>query len=71
MTHRNHYEVLGVDRAASKDEIVKAFRIRSRQLHPAAGGDEAEFMALSLAYKILSDKKTRKAYDLETLKNSS
>lgn len=61
---RDHYEVLGVPRTASLDEIKKAFRKKAHELHPDKhGGDEARFKELNEAYQVLSDSQKRSAYD--------
>lgn len=59
----NPYEVLGVSPDATQDEIAKAYRAKSRKLHPDAGGDAAAFAELSHAYEILSDEAKRAHYD--------
>src|ERR1700712_6108320 len=64
---RDHYEVLGVARTASEDEIKKAYRKLARQHHPDRNpGDkkaEASFKEVQEAYSVLSDKEKRKKYD--------
>lgn len=57
------YEILGVDRDASTDEIKKAYRRAARQAHPDAGGDEETFKNIQRAYKVLSDPQLRARYD--------
>jgi DnaJ-class molecular chaperone len=67
---RNAYEILGVARTATPKEILDAWRILARALHPDKNGSTAkataDFAELSCAYNILIDPKTRKQYDLES-----
>ncbi|MBM6689198.1 DnaJ domain-containing protein [Collinsella tanakaei] len=60
---KNFYDVLGVQKNASDQEIKKAFRKLAQKYHPDAGGDEAKFKEISEAYETLSDPKKRKEYD--------
>ena len=60
---RSYYDVLGVKRDASDDEIKKAFRKLAAKYHPDAGGDEAKFKEVSEAYTTLSDPQKRREYD--------
>ena len=58
-----YYDVLGVKRTASQDEIKAAFHKLAAQHHPDRGGDEEKFKEISEAYNTLSDEKKRKEYD--------
>lgn len=61
---KDYYQLLGLDKKASKDDIKKAFRKLAHQYHPdKKGGDEAKFKEVSEAYSILSDDKKRAEYD--------
>ncbi|MGR0320402.1 molecular chaperone DnaJ [Agromyces sp. ZXT2-3] len=63
----DHYEVLGVARDASPDEIKKAYRRLARELHPDVnpGAEASErFKEVTHAYDVLSDPKQRQQYDL-------
>jgi molecular chaperone DnaJ len=63
---RDYYEVLGVSRNASDDEVKKAFRRLAKQYHPDANkeqGAEARFIEINEAYEVLSDQQKRAAYD--------
>jgi len=61
---RDYYDVLGIGKSASADEIKKAFRRKAVELHPdKQGGDEAKFKELNEAYEVLKDPSKRQRYD--------
>lgn len=63
MPNKNFYDILGVKRDATQDEIKRAFRKLAAKYHPDAGGDEVKFKEVSEAYTTLSDPDKRKEYD--------
>jgi len=67
MSKRDYYEVLGLDRGASEDEVKKAYRKMAVKYHPDknAGNEEAEkkFKEASEAYEVLSDSQKKATYD--------
>ena len=67
MSKRDYYEVLGIDKGASPEEIKKAFRSKAKQLHPDRNSDnpnaEAQFKEANEAYDILKDGEKKAAYD--------
>src|SRR5438552_2821928 len=64
---RDYYEILGVKRGATEDEIKRSYRKLARQYHPDRNpGDksaETKFKEIQEAYDTLSDKKRREQYD--------
>ena len=60
---KDYYEVLGVERGASAEELKKAYRALALREHPDKGGDAEKFKAISEAYAVLSDPEQRAQYD--------
>lgn len=63
MNKRDYYEVLGISKSASADEIKKAYRRLAVEHHPDRGGDEAKFKEATEAYEVLKDSAKRQRYD--------
>jgi molecular chaperone DnaJ len=64
---RDYYEVLGVERGASDEDIKRAFRRAAQRHHPdvdTSEGAEERFKELNEAYRVLSDRQRRQAYDM-------
>ncbi|MDO5028449.1 MAG: J domain-containing protein [Bacillota bacterium] len=67
MQYKDYYQILGVDKAASKNEIKSKYRKLAKKYHPDLNPDDQEaqekFKEISEAYEVLSDDKKRKQYD--------
>jgi molecular chaperone DnaJ len=61
---KDYYNILGVEKGASKDDLKKAFHKLAHKYHPdKKGGDEAKFKEVNEAYQVLSDEQKRSNYD--------
>lgn len=60
---QDYYELLGVSKTASADEIKKAYRKAAHKHHPDKGGDSEKFKEINEAYQVLSDPQKRNQYD--------
>ena len=61
--NKKYYDLLGVDKDASFDQIKKAYRKKALKEHPDKGGDPDKFKEITNAYETLSDKDKRELYD--------
>jgi len=59
----DYYEVLGITKSASQEDIKKAFHKLAHKYHPDKGGDEKKFKEINEAYQVLSDTQKRAQYD--------
>ncbi len=61
---KDYYEILGVPKGASEDEIKRAYRKLAHQHHPdKSGGDDKKFKEINEAYQVLGNKEKRAQYD--------
>jgi molecular chaperone DnaJ len=67
MAKRDYYDILGVARGASAEELKKAYRTKAKELHPDRNADnpqaEAQFKEVNEAYDVLKDEQRKAAYD--------
>lgn len=62
MSH-DYYDILGVSKSASTDEIKRAYRKKAHQHHPDKGGESEKFKEVNEAYQVLGDERKRSTYD--------
>src|SRR5579862_8350758 len=61
---KDYFNILGISKTATEDEIKKAYRKLAHQFHPdKTGGDDKKFKEINEAYQVLSDKTKRAQYD--------
>ncbi|MBX0291747.1 J domain-containing protein [Hymenobacter sp. HSC-4F20] len=67
MDYKDYYQILGLDKTATKDQIKKAYRKLARQYHPDVNPNDAEaerkFKEINEAHEVLSDDEKRQKYD--------
>ncbi len=63
MANKDYYEILGVSKSATAEEIKTAFRKKAHEHHPDKGGDQEKFKELNEAYQVLGSADKRKQYD--------
>ena len=59
----DYYQILGITKNASQEEVKKAFHKLAHKYHPDKGGDEKKFKEINEAYQVLSDTQKRQKYD--------
>ena len=63
MANKNYYDILGIGKTASADDIKRAYRKLAAEHHPDRGGDGERFKEINEAYQVLSDSTKRGQYD--------
>ena len=58
----DYYDILGVKRGASSDDLKKAYKKKAMKYHPDRGGDEKQFQKINEAYDTLKDPQKRTIY---------
>ena len=60
---KDYYQILGVQKGASQEDIKRAYRRLAHKFHPDKGGDAGKFKEVSEAYQVLSSEDKRSQYD--------
>ncbi len=60
---KDYYQILGISKDSSQEDVKKAYRKLAHKHHPDKGGDEGKFKEINEAYQILGDKNKRQQYD--------
>lgn len=60
---RDYYDILGISKSATSDEIKRAYRKAAHQHHPDKGGESEKFKEVNEAYQVLGDENKKAAYD--------
>lgn len=63
MAKKDYYEILGVSKNSSEEEIKKAYRVLAMKYHPDRGGDSEKFKEVNEAYQVLGNPEKKKRYD--------
>src|SRR5690242_14454035 len=67
LEYKDYYQILGISKTATEDEVKKAFRKLAREYHPDVAKNKAEgekkFKEINEAYEVLSDPEKRRKYD--------
>lgn len=73
MSNSNYYDLLGIPKAATKEQIRKAYRKKAKEFHPDVNGpfnSHMHFLLLKQAYETLMDANMRHLYDMALISNS-
>src|SRR3990172_9917075 len=60
---KDYYQILGIPKDASNQDIRKAYKELAKKHHPDKGGDQEKFKELSQAYEVLNDEEKKRIYD--------
>ena len=61
--NNKYYDLIGVPKTATEQEIKKAYRKKALKEHPDKGGDPEKFKEITAAYEVISDREKRELYD--------